>query len=236
MTFTPPPCYALNKERKNMKIFKKIALAFALVLAVCLPAVLMAACGEQDKLSIVQTFKTEYMVGEELDVSGGIIKYIDEEGNAKHVELQESMISVFSTEKPGNKTMMITYENETLAVKYVVKPWDVQNNVYYSDATPGQEEKPVLLFLSFNKAQNKVTMFNALSTNEPDLVPENEKQTFQMTKDYDEDGNIVYRFVVSIQQGDSPSTNVTYTISNITKNSLKMSVPGAELTLTIYES
>ena len=76
-----------------MKTFKKITLAFALVLAICLPTILLTACGDggKEKLSLVQTFKTEYYVGENLDVSNGILKYIDQEGKSTRVELQENM-------------------------------------------------------------------------------------------------------------------------------------------------
>lgn len=210
-----------------MRVFKKIAIAFALVLAICLPTILLAACdnGAKNKLSLEQAFKTEYYVGEELDVSGGILEYIDENGQATSVELLESMVSVFSTEKPGNRKLLITYKNGTLTINYTVKPWDVQDNEYYYDAN-------TKLVLSFNRAQNEVIMFSA-PDGDPDSVPEEQKKNgaFQMKKDFDQDGNIIYTYQVPTGRDDE---NATYTIFNITKESIKVSAANQEVTLKIY--
>ncbi len=214
-----------------MKIFKKIVLTFALVLAICLPTVLLSACGGEKKLSLVQKFKTEYYVGETLDVSAGILKYIDADGKATNFAVEEDMVSVFSTEKPGNRKLLITYKEETLTVDYTVKPWDVQNNVYYSDVE-NSDEPSLALYMCFNKDQNKVIMFN--SETAPELTPEAQRKSFSMTKSFDEDGNIIYKIEVQVVQGDESSTSVTYTISNITKDSFKLSIPGFSRTMTIH--
>ncbi len=218
-----------------MKVFKKIALSFALVLAICLPSVLLAACGNKEKLSLVQTFKTEYYVGQDLDITGGILKYVDEEGKSVNVGLQESMVSVFSTEKPGSKKMVITYEDETLLVDYIVKPWDVQENVYYSDSEQ-QLGEGAHVFVKFDPALNKVTTVTTL-TNPFDPEEEKSETSSQMTKGYDDDGNIYYVFQYAISLDGQTTTNVTYKITNITKDSFKMDLGGIQsMTFTIYNN
>lgn len=55
------------------------------------------ACGKtQDGIKIHSEFKTVYYVGEELDLTGGIIDYTSE-GNTVQVVISEEMVSGFST-------------------------------------------------------------------------------------------------------------------------------------------
>lgn len=206
-----------------MKIFKKAALALMLVLAVCLPAALLTACGGEEEISLESSFKTEYFVGESLNTSGGKIKLIDSAGSTSYIDIESSMISGFSTQEVGQYTMVVTYRNKNIDVDYTVKPWDVIGGAFYTDVT----QQPAL-FISFDKAQGKVAMFSAEN---PYLVLEEDKPTYQTTKTFDEKGNIVYTFTA---QAEPQGENVEYKVSNIRSDSLTLSAKGKSKTLKIY--
>ena len=83
------------------------------LLLLVLTACLFAACGEDPvspEIEIKAAFKTEYVIGDELDVSGGILAYTNEDGQTKDVEITEEMISGFTTETAGTRSMVLTYE------------------------------------------------------------------------------------------------------------------------------
>ena len=59
-----------------MKKFKNIDIAATMVIMLAICPILMTACNEKkEKIDIYQNFKTDYVVGEALDISTGILKY-----------------------------------------------------------------------------------------------------------------------------------------------------------------
>ena len=169
-----------------MKRLKKTFIVFALIFVLCACPAILFACQKSPKLELVQSFKTTYYVGEKLDLIGGIIKYTDEDGEATTIAIREDMVTVFSTEKPGNRKLIITYRDKTCLVDYTVLPYDVKENVYYWD---GEHD-----FFSFDKTKSIFKYFyidNPSHYNFSEGFPEPE-MTMPITKGFDEDGNIVY--------------------------------------------
>ncbi len=65
------------KKKSNLTF---VFIALALIVMPCV--LFLAGCGEaEQKLQLVQYFKTSYNLKEELDVSSGVLSYTDEEGN-----------------------------------------------------------------------------------------------------------------------------------------------------------
>lgn len=99
--------------------------------AALVAAGLLTACGSnsvppikedvaKDEISIYSSFDTEYYVGQDLDVSGGIINYT-KDGKTIQVSVTEDMVTGFTSEKAGSRQMVISYEGFTLVVAYEVK-------------------------------------------------------------------------------------------------------------------
>ena len=55
-------------------------------------------------------YKTEYNVGEELDVNGLTVNYSNEYGEVTQVAVTADMVSGFDTSKEGECTVTVTYE------------------------------------------------------------------------------------------------------------------------------
>jgi len=72
-------------------------------------------------LTVVSPFKTTYYVGESLDLTGGTVKYKNEDGEENTVDVTSGMVEGFNSETAGNKTLTITYQGVTISVDYVVK-------------------------------------------------------------------------------------------------------------------
>ena len=120
--------------KKFMKKFGTLFISLALVLVMVPVAAIFAGCGKEKeaKIKIFTEFKTEYYVGEALDVSTGVIEYINEEGKSKYVPLTNQMIAGFSTETAGTKNMVITYEDAQLVVSYTVSYFEITESTLYS--------------------------------------------------------------------------------------------------------
>jgi len=65
--------------------------------------------------------KTEYKVGDKIDLTGANIKVIDERGNISNVTPTEDMFTGFSTQSVGSKEATFTYEGTSIKYKYEVK-------------------------------------------------------------------------------------------------------------------
>ena len=95
-----------------MKKFSKIFLAIALIMISALSFALVG-CGEKESvtkgISLYTNFKTEYVVGEELDLINGKIEYTDENGNKILVAITEDMISSFSTTTVMLKLVLLIF-------------------------------------------------------------------------------------------------------------------------------
>lgn len=130
---------------------KKRVLAAGLGIGLALAgAGLLTACGggntpdglggekTPDGLSIYSNFDTTYYVGQSLDVLGGILDYT-KDGKTKKIAITEDMITGFSTEKAGNRNMIVTYQGETLVINYTVKEIPTKPNVSTSKVYKSQE-------------------------------------------------------------------------------------------------
>jgi len=154
---------------------KKRVLAAGLGIGLALAgAGLLTACGggngntpgentQKDGLSIHTNFDTTYYVGQDLDVTGGILNYT-KDGKTTQIAVTESMISGFTKDKAGNRNMIVTYEGETLLINYTVnelptKPNVSTSKVYksqeISSSNEGNEEKTVA-YIRFHYVGNDV--------------------------------------------------------------------------------
>ncbi len=102
-----------------MKNFKKIALSFALILIIVASPLLLFACAESPTLEVSNNFKTIYYIGETLDISNGTLKYT-KDGKENFIDIEESMITGFSSETTGTREMTISYEGLTVKVTYTI--------------------------------------------------------------------------------------------------------------------
>lgn len=99
----------------------KVLTAFALV--ICSTFALTGCFGGEAKVTAIdltQTFKTQYEIGETLDVSNGIIKVTYDDDTQKDLFVTNSMVAGFNTQTVGQKTMIITYKDSTKTVPYTV--------------------------------------------------------------------------------------------------------------------
>lgn len=134
-----------------MKIFKKI-FCICLVLSLCLIPAILSGCANKTeaKIEIHQTFKTEYLVGEELNINNGIIKYTDSDNNVSYINITENMVSSFNTLTSGTRDMVITYNNSTLLVSYTVNLLDANfTSFYYSYIVEGLSGPQRPMFFAF---------------------------------------------------------------------------------------
>ena len=114
---------------------------FALLLMISCPFVLTACKKDKDddnkgggngggsgsttieSVEIVGELKTNYFVGDELDIEGIQVKITKSDNSTETITLTANMISGFDTTSAGEKTLTVTYEEETATVVYyVVEP------------------------------------------------------------------------------------------------------------------
>lgn len=116
-----------------MKKLNKVFVSLALVLVLVIP-VLVSGCfgGSKEGIKIHTEFKTEYMIGEDLDLTNGKIEYTDKTGKKTVVVITEQMVTGYDKNNAGTRELVITYEGNTLLVEYTVNPYDVElGAVYY---------------------------------------------------------------------------------------------------------
>lgn len=77
----------------------------------------LAACGEEvvelDRISVTPPTKVEYVVGDNFNAAGMIVRAIFTDGTDKTLTSAEFTVSGFSSATPGLKTVTITYEGKT---------------------------------------------------------------------------------------------------------------------------
>ena len=112
---------------------------FALALILLPISIVFAGCEDVDNASTQNetkivvpntSIKTIYEVGEELEITGGILEFI-ENGTTNYVPLTKEMISNFSTEKYGNYQMIITYNSYTTTLNYTVEAYSFSLSQIY---------------------------------------------------------------------------------------------------------
>jgi len=106
-----------------MKKFKKLLLASAMLAVLAVPTALTGCFGADNspvKIELIEGLKTAYYEGEEIDLSQGMFKYVDENGNESIINLTDCEISGFSTDTQGNKIFTVSYGGATYQVSYNV--------------------------------------------------------------------------------------------------------------------
>ncbi len=83
-----------------------------------------------DGIVIRTAFKTDYYIGESLDITGGMLNYT-KEGVTTPVAIEESMISGFATDVTGAREMVISYGDYTITVSYSVRDTIFELNTAY---------------------------------------------------------------------------------------------------------
>lgn len=160
-----------------MKKLSKILLTFAFVLMLAVPFALIG-CGEakiNEGIEIHTSFKTEYDVGDELDLGEGKITYTDEKGTQTVVEITSSMISSFDTTSAGSKEMTVTYNDYTVLVPYTVYDvFDVEGGAIYVGQVPNNNENSYFV-VKFNNSKTSFRVFYA--SNEEDIEIEHSTDT-----------------------------------------------------------
>ena len=104
-----------------MKKTKNILFAFLALIVLALPMFALGCDSDQSSLEVFNSFKTEYYQGETIDLTDGVLKYTDKEGDVSYINVSSDMIINFNTTTPGNRKMVIIYNDETLEISYVVK-------------------------------------------------------------------------------------------------------------------
>lgn len=125
--------------KKLSKVLGVITCAFVLLLT----GMSLTACsfGSKPTLELYHSFKTEYAVGESLDVTGGVLLYT-KSGEERHVNIEDSMVVNFNTETSGSKKMFISYKDCEITVHYTVYD-DIECESVVYCANPSYLEKGV---------------------------------------------------------------------------------------------
>ena len=75
---------------------------------------LLVGCNEEPSkqtptIAIKTPFQTEYFLNEELNVSGGVLVYTDENGVEHLINIEENMITGFNSTTYGNKNLFLSF-------------------------------------------------------------------------------------------------------------------------------
>ncbi|MGN1222101.1 MAG: bacterial Ig-like domain-containing protein [Christensenellales bacterium] len=133
-----------------MKKANKIILSIALVLILALP-VFAGGCFlfDNEKIELYTSFKTEYEIGEKLDLTNGKIEYTDANGKKTIVEITTDMITAFNSDTVGNRDLIVTYKGNTITVPYKINPpFPITNAIYRYEQI--SDETNVTVFFSFD--------------------------------------------------------------------------------------
>lgn len=167
------------------KTKNKVLIILLAVLIMTMP-IMLAGCSLFGSLTsagikIHTNFKTEYEVGEALDVSNGKITYTDKSGKETIVAVDASMITSFSTENEGHRDMILTYKGETITIAYnvTIKNTAAHIGMLYWNY-PAQMSSSGYDYIYF-KAQNQICLGSTDSINltaNPAEFFENETHTY----------------------------------------------------------
>ena len=146
----------------------KISLLIIFVLALIVGAVVLTLYlnNRKDNASITvksDMIKTEYIIGEELEITGGILDY-DSGKETIQVQITKDMISNFSTEKLGSYSMIVTYKGKTTTVSYTVNKGFSLSKLYYAEnITPA-------CWIKFDEQESKMYFVQGLETAPEDIA------------------------------------------------------------------
>ncbi len=102
---------------------------FAIALIILMLTLILCACGNTGKVSVISinvvdsSMKTQYKLGEALDLSGGQLLLTMSDGSTSYVQIDETMLdkSKFNTKSTASKrTLRITYNNISCSFVYSV--------------------------------------------------------------------------------------------------------------------
>lgn len=83
-------------------------------------------------MQLATPFKTNYYTNSTLNVDGGTLVIVLENGTTEDVTLTSDMISNFDTSTPGEKTLTITHREFSLDIDYVVLDAEVSSLAVYT--------------------------------------------------------------------------------------------------------
>ncbi len=206
-----------------MKLFSK-ALVIFMLFSIC---TIFTGCTTSDGYQILinkAPAKIEYFIGEELDVTGGIIDYIEEEGKpSKQVVLKNDMVSNFNTSTAGEKTAIVTYAGCTTTFNYTVKGILQQGDVYeiVVDVHPDDNSYKNRIYLICQSSSSAI-MTGITTTNQYTKA--------EVLENYQYLSPDLYTFTSSIENGVYTETSVrtdvdwseTIKITILTSNSIKI--------------
>ncbi len=206
------------------KLKFSIIIAFALMLT--LFAGVLAGCGSgnDDNAQIVvrsDMIKTEYVVGEKLEITGGVLEYVLN-GKTTHIQITKEMISNFSTEKVGSYAMIVTYNGKTTTVGYTVNKGFDLSKIYYSDTI-----SPAC-WVKFDEQESKMYFVQGLTT-----APKNDEEWEQyatvstFTKHY-KNGKLF----ISLVFNNPDQSTVTGEIETISSSKISLTTDGTTIELT----
>ena len=72
------------------------------------------------EIKVSNQFKTTYIEGEEIDPTGLTIEFIDADGNKKVIQVTKDMITGFNSQKVGDSSFTITYEDVTKMIPVTI--------------------------------------------------------------------------------------------------------------------
>lgn len=176
---------------KSRKSLITILVVISLML---LSGFLLVGCNEtsgdyEPSLKIYSSFKTEYSLYENLDVSGGVLEYIDENGKTSHVSIEENFVTDFDSSSVGIREMTITYKDVSIKVSYTINPEFALLDTYYLWV---DTSNPVMTY-SYAKitSDDKVVVITVL---EPDVdSPTGAPMTYNITSKEIIDGKWVIK-------------------------------------------
>ena len=99
---------------------------------------------------ILDTFKTEYIIGQEIDLTNSKIKVLSNDNTFETVAVENSMISNFSTEEFGEYDFDITYNDFTCKVHYNV----IDDPVLFEDFSFTRMSDTGLVYITKYKGNN----------------------------------------------------------------------------------
>lgn len=192
-------------------------------------ALMVSACQKpEDKVAIHTPFKTVYYVGDELDVTGGILNYT-KDGTTTQVVITSSMITGFTSATAGTFNMVIYYDGLSVVVPYTVNSIPELNldlnKLYRSEY---QESENSYMYAKFI-ASNRIGMFFSstqfTSANPPTF--EHSQEQFVISSTKFENGNWVVNSVVD-------STTIKITIISENMINVYISIGVNTLNINLY--
>ena len=209
----------------------KVILAGALALGLGLGGVALAGCGEkeiQPTIEVIQEFKNEYYIGDtEVDTTGALFRYVDENGKETFLTDEDVTISGFFSTTAGEWSMVIKYEDTTILYPYtVIEPAFVEYGVPYyvsieAMGAPAEVMHSVFIFTEDGEIELWTTAVLPTINNAEELFKEETEYTMcaGVVEEYEKtivDGKYVLRFDMVIGQ-DSAETAVVIEDQNTIK-------------------